>query len=187
MILCRVNTLAKGYSGIRPEIAVLLLELLNKRVHPLVPSQGSVGASGDLAPLAHLALVLIGEGEAFVSDTPREPGKPERRGKKMSGAKALGSAQIKPLVLEPKEGISLINGTQAMLAVGTLALLAAETLAASADVIGALTVDALKGTDAAFDERIHAARPHAGQSLVAANLRKMLVGSGIRESHRDCG
>src|SRR5438270_3698110 len=193
MLLLRANSLAKGFSGVRPEVINTLCEMLNRGVHPVVPSQGSVGASGDLAPLAHLALVLIGEGEAFVSDTPRESSKPagsgksERRGKKMSGAKALAAAQIKPLTLEAKEAISLINGTQAMLAVGTLALLSAETLAASADVIGALTVDALKGTDAAFDERIHAARPHAGQSLVAANLRKMLAGSGIRESHRDCG
>jgi len=187
MLLLRANSLAKGFSGVRPEVINTLCEMLNRGVHPVVPSQGSVGASGDLAPLAHLALVLIGEGEAFVSDTPRSPGKPERRGKKLSGAKALTAAQIKPLTLEAKEAISLINGTQAMLAVGTLALLSAETLAASADVIGALTVDALKGTDAAFDERIHSARPHAGQSLVAANLRKMLEGSGIRESHRDCG
>src|SRR5438105_2534105 len=187
MMLLRASSLAKGFSGVRPDVINTLCEMLNRGVHPVVPSQGSVGASGDLAPLAHLALVLIGEGEAFVSDTPREPGKPERRGKKMSGTKALAAVQIKPLTLEAKEAISLINGTQAMLAVGALALLSAETLAASADVIGALTVDALKGTDAAFDERIHAARPHAGQSLVAANLRKMLAGSGIRESHRDCG
>ncbi len=187
MLLLRANSLAKGFSGVRPEVINTLCEMLNRGVHPVVPSQGSVGASGDLAPLAHLALVLIGEGEAFVSDTPRGPGKPERRGKKMSGAKAFAAAQIKPLTLEAKEAISLINGTQAMLAVGSLALLSAETLAASADVIGALTVDALKGTDAAFDERIHSARPHAGQSLVAANLRKMLAGSAIRESHRDCG
>src|SRR4051812_36636210 len=145
MILLRANSLAKGFSGVRPEVINTLCEMLNRGVHPVVPSQGSVGASGDLAPLAHLALVLIGEGEAFVSDTPRDAGKAasgksERRGKKMSGAKALAAAQIKPLTLEAKEAISLINGTQAMLAVGTLALLSAETLAASADVIGALTV-----------------------------------------------
>jgi histidine ammonia-lyase len=123
----------------------------------------------------------------MVADSTRAPGKPERRGKKMSGAAALKAAQIKPLVLEAKEAISLINGTQAMLAVGALALLSAETLADSADVIGALSLDALKGTDAAFDERIHSARPHAGQSLVAANLRRMLEGSTLRESHKDCG
>src|SRR5437764_2587743 len=182
MLLLRANSLAKGFSGVRPDVINLLCEMLNRGVHPVVPSQGSVGASGDLAPLAHLALVLIGEGEAFVSDTPRAPGKAEtsrtseRRGKKMTGAKALSAAQIKPLILEAKEAISLINGTQAMLAVGTLALLSAETLATSADVIGALSVDALKGTDAAFDVRIHSASQLAEQSTVAANLRKVLDG-----------
>src|SRR3954471_8135778 len=136
MILLRANSLAKGFSGVRPVVIDTLCEMLNRGVHPVIPSQGSVGASGDLAPLAHLALVLIGEGEAFVSDTPREAGKSassrasERRGKKMTGAKALAAAQIKPLILEAKEAISLINGTQAMLAVGVLALLSAEILAA---------------------------------------------------------
>src|SRR5438270_1683606 len=188
MILLRANSLAKGFSGVRPEVINTLCEMLNRGVHPVIPSQGSVGASGDLAPLAHLALVLIGEGEAFVSDTPREPGKPERRGKKLSGAKALAAVQIKPLILEAKEAISLINGTQAMLAVGALTLLSAETLVDSADVLGAMSLDALKGTDAAFDERIHRARPHPGQVKSAANLRRMLEGgSQIRESHRDCG
>src|SRR5262249_13180490 len=151
------------------------------------PSQGSVGASGDLAPLAHLALVLIGEGEAFVSNSKRPSGATERRGRRMKGSDALKAGEIKPLVLEAKEAISLINGTQAMLAVGTLALLAAETLADSADVIGSLSLDALKGTDVAMDERIHNARPHAGQTQVAANVRRMLEGSAIRESHKDCG
>jgi len=187
MILLRANSLAKGFSGVRPVVIDTLCDLLNRGVHPLIPSQGSVGASGDLAPLSHLALVLLGEGEAMVADAARAPGKPERRGKKLSGAAALKAAEIKPLVLEAKEAISLINGTQAMLAVGALALLSAETLADSADVIGALSLDALKGTDIAFDERIHTARPHAGQSLVAANLRRMLEGSALRESHRDCG
>src|SRR5581483_6858314 len=139
-------------------------------------SQGSVGASGDLAPLAHLALALIGEGECL-----------EDKGARIASAAALKQAQVKPLVLEAKEAVSLINGTQAMLAAGALALLAAETLVDSADVIGALTVDALRGTDVAFDERIHRARPHAGQLRTAANLRRMLEGSQIRESHRDCG
>ncbi|MCU1310377.1 MAG: histidine ammonia-lyase [Candidatus Angelobacter sp.] len=187
MILLRANSLAKGFSGVRPEVINTLCEMLNRGVHPVIPSQGSVGASGDLAPLAHLALVLIGEGEAFVSDTARAPGRHERRGKKLTGAKALAAAQIKPLVLEAKEAISLINGTQAMLAVGTLSLLSAETLADTADVLGAMSLDALKGTDAAFDERLHTARPHPGQIKVAANLRKMLEGSALRESHRDCG
>ena len=153
-----------------------ICELLNRNVTPFVPSQGSVGASGDLAPLAHLALALIGEGECVNQTFARIP-----------AAEALKRGEIKPLVLEAKEAVSLINGTQAMLGIGTLALLAAETLADSADVIGAMTLDALRGTDVAFDERIHRARPHAGQIASAANLRKMLEGSEIRESHRECG
>ncbi len=186
MILTRANSLSKGYSGVRPEVINALCEMLNRGVHPVIPSQGSVGASGDLAPLAHLALVLIGEGEAFVSNARRASGHPERRGKKLTGAEALRAAQIQPLVLEAKEAISLINGTQAMLAVGALALISAQTMADTADVLGAMSLDALHGTDAAFDERIHAARPHAGQMLAAQNLRRMLEGSEIRRSHADC-
>ena len=176
MMLLRANSLSKGHSGVRAMVIDALCELLNHGVTPWVPSQGSVGASGDLAPLAHLALVLIGEGECLGTNGARIP-----------AAEALRKADIKPLVLEAKEAVSLINGTQAMLAVGTLALLAAETLVDSADVIGALTLDALRGTDVAFDERIHLARPHAGQIKTAANLRRMLEGSQIRESHRECG
>lgn len=187
MMLLRANSLSKGFSGVRPAIIDTLCEMLNRGVHPVIPSQGSVGASGDLAPLAHLALVLIGEGEAFYLTSKRAGGGPERRGKRMTGAAALKAGGIKPLVLEAKEAISLINGTQAMLAVGCLALLSAENLAASADVIGGMSVDALKGTDVAFDARIHSARPHQGQTLVASRLRKMLDGSTIRESHKECG
>ncbi|PYX48831.1 MAG: histidine ammonia-lyase [Acidobacteria bacterium] len=176
MMLLRANSLAKGHSGVRAIIIDTLCEMLNRGVTPVVPSQGSVGASGDLAPLAHLALALIGEGECV-----------DEREVRVPSAEALKRAQIKPLVLEAKETISLINGTQAMLAVGTLALLAAETLVDTADVLGGLCCDALKGTDAAFDERIHKARPHAGQTKTASNLRRMLEGSQIRESHRDCG
>jgi histidine ammonia-lyase len=176
MMLLRANSLSKGYSGVRGIVIDTLCEMLNRGVTPFVPSQGSVGASGDLAPLAHLALVLIGEGECV-----------DAAGRRFPGSDALKRAQIKPLVLEAKESISLINGTQGMLAVGTLVLLAAETLVDSADVLGGLCCDALKGTDAAFDERIHKARPHSGQIKTAANLRKMLEGSQIRESHRDCG
>jgi len=176
MMLLRANSLAKGHSGIRGVVIDTLCEMLNRRVTPLVPSQGSVGASGDLAPLAHLALAMIGEGECL-----------DDKGNRISSADALRRAQIKPLVLEAKEAVSLINGTQAMLAVGTLTLLAAETLVDSADVIGALTLDALRGTDVAFDERIHRVRPHAGQIETAHNLRRMLEGSQIRESHRECG
>lgn len=176
MMLLRANSLAKGHSGVRAIVIDTLCEMLNRGIAPIVPSQGSVGASGDLAPLAHLALSLIGEGECFDENGVRRP-----------SSETLKSAQIKPLVLESKETISLINGTQAMLAVGTLALLQAEVLVDSADVIGGLACDALKGTDAAFDERIHLARPHTGQLKTASNLRKMLEGSQIRESHRDCG
>ncbi|HSM86090.1 MAG TPA: histidine ammonia-lyase [Candidatus Limnocylindrales bacterium] len=174
MMLLRANSLAKGYSGVRPEVIDLLCEMLNRGLHPVVPSQGSVGASGDLAPLAHQALAMIGEGEVFYED------------RRVGSAEAMRQAQIKPLVPEAKEAISLINGTQAMLAVGTLALLAAENLTATADVLGAMTLDALRGTDVAFDERIHSARPHAGQMKVAANLRRLLSGSQIRASHKDC-
>jgi len=176
MMLLRANSLAKGCSGVRTVVIDTLCEMLNRGVIPFVPSQGSVGASGDLAPLAHLALALIGEGECI-----------DTAGMRISSGDALKRAQIKPLVLAAKESISLINGTQGMLAVGTLALLAAETLVDSADVLGGLCCDALKGTDAAFDERIHRARPHSGQIKTAANLRKMLEGSQIRESHRECG
>jgi histidine ammonia-lyase len=176
MMLLRANSLSKGHSGVRAIVIDTLCEMLNRGVIPVVPSQGSVGASGDLAPLAHLALALIGEGECF-----------DEKGVRTPSTEALKRAQIKPLALESKESISLINGTQAMLAVGTLALLAAETLVDTADVLGGLCCDALKGTDAAFDERIHKARPHAGQMKTAANLRRMLEGSQIRESHRDCG
>ena len=176
MMLLRANSLAKGFSGVRAAVIDTLCEMLNRGVTPFVPSQGSVGASGDLAPLAHLALALIGEGECV-----------DAAGARIPSGDALKRAQVKPLVLEAKESISLINGTQGMLALGTLALLAAETLVDSADVLGGLCCDALKGTDAAFDERIHKARPHSGQMKTAANLRKMLEGSQIRESHRECG
>ena len=186
MMLLRANSQAKGYSGVRPVVVDTFCEMLNRKVHPVVPSQGSVGASGDLAPLSHLALVLIGEGEAWieVGKKPRRAGDPSRR--RISGGQALKRAEIKPLVLEAKEAVSLINGTQAMLAVGALALLAAEIMVDSADVIGGMTTDALQGTDVAFDERIHQVRPHAGQLQTAANLRRMLRDSQIRESHRDC-
>jgi histidine ammonia-lyase len=175
MMLLRANSLSKGHSGVRGAVIDTICEMLNRGVTPMVPSQGSVGASGDLAPLAHLALALIGEGECL-----------DDKSQCIPAADAMRRAQIRPLVLEAKEAVSLINGTQAMLAVGTLALLAAEILADTADVIGALSLDALRGTDVAFDERIHQARPHPGQLRTAANLRKMLEGSSLRDSHRDC-
>ena len=176
MMVLRASSLAKGHSGVRAVVIDTLCEMLNRGVTPVVPSQGSVGASGDLAPLAHLALALIGEGECF-----------DEKFARLASAEALKRAQIKPLVLEAKETISLINGTQAMLALGSLSLLEAEVLVNTADVLGGLCCDALKGTDTAFDERIHKARPHRGQLQTAANLRRMLDGSQIRESHRDCG
>ena len=178
MMLIRANVLAKGLSGIRPVIAERLCDLLNRGVTPVVPSRGSVGASGDLAPLAHMGLVLIGEGEAEVGT-----GSERRR---LPGAEALRAAGLEALHLEAKEGISLINGTQAMLAIGCLELAAAETLADSADVICAMTLDALRGTPRAFDPRLHAVRPHPGQVESAARLRQLLEGSEIRQSHIAC-
>jgi histidine ammonia-lyase len=174
MMLIRANVLAKGLSGIRPLVARRLCALLNRGVTPVVPSRGSVGASGDLAPLAHMALVLLGEGEA------------EYRGERFDGAKALAAAGLEPLRLREKEGISLVNGTQAMLALGALALLDIEDLCEMADVACALSTDALRGTPRAFDRRIHQARPHPGQMASARLLERLLEGSEIRESHRAC-
>ena len=171
MLLLRANVLAQGYSGCRPVLIEALLRLLESGVTPVIPEKGSVGASGDLAPLAHLALTVIGEGEAFY------------RGERMPSAKALQRANIEPLQLEVKEGIALLNGTQAMVAVGGLALYRAERVARLADVAGAMTLEALRGTPVAFDERIHAARPHTGQIEVAAHLRELLRDSQIRQSH----
>ena len=174
MMLLRANSLAKGLSGVRTEVIDTLCNMLDRGVHPIIPSQGSVGASGDLAPLAHLALVLIGEGEAWFN------------GRRMTGGEAMQAAQIPVIRLEAKEAISLINGTQAMLSAGLLALLEARTLATTADVVASISLDALQGTDVAFDERIHLARPHAGQVLVAKHLRTMMEGSLLRERHRNC-
>lgn len=175
LMVLRANVLAKGFSGARVETAQLLVECLNRGIHPRVPEQGSVGASGDLAPLAHVALLLIGEGDCEV------------HGVAMKAADALAAAGLKAVTLAAKEGLALINGTQLMTGIAGLALLEAETLARTADVIAALTVDALLGTDVAFDPRIHAARPHAGQGASARNLRRLLEGSAMRESHRNCG
>ena len=174
VLLLRANVLARGHSGVRPLIAEYLLTLLNRDVLPVIPSRGSVGASGDLAPLAHVALILIGEGEAFVG--PR----------RVSGRAALARVGLKPLHLEAKEGLSLVNGTQAMLALGLLALRRCRLLVDAADVAGALSLEALKGTPVAFDPRIHRLRPYLGQVSVAANLRALLAGSEIRASHLKC-
>ncbi len=173
MICLRANVLAKGYSGVRPIVVETLIEMLNRGLHPVIPSRGSVGASGDLAPLAHLAAVLIGEGEAIYEN------------ERLSGSEALQRAGIAPLELQAKEGVALINGTQAMCAVGGLALLDAERLAVSADVAGAMSLEALRGTPAAFRLPIHHARPHRGQHAVAEHLRALLAESEIRESHRE--
>ena len=171
-ILLRANALAKGTSGVRRELVQLLVDLLGAGVLPVVPSRGSLGASGDLAPLAHLALVLVGEGEAMFED------------KRMSGADALRRADLKPLELGPKEALALINGTQVMTAIGCLALHDAETLATTADIVGALSAEALRATDAAWDEALQDSRPHPGQRVVAANLRRLVHGSPIIASHK---
>src|SRR2546430_6011355 len=171
MLLLRANVLALGYSGARPLIIETLIAMLERGVTPVIPEKGSVGASGDLAPLAHLALTVIGEGEAFY------------RGERMPSAEALRLAEIEPVQLEAKEGLALLNGTQGMTAVGGLALYRAEQLARVADIAGAMTLEALRDTPVAFDARIHAARPHAGQIEVAAHLRELLQDSEIRESH----
>ncbi|HSN53355.1 MAG TPA: histidine ammonia-lyase [Candidatus Sulfomarinibacteraceae bacterium] len=175
MLLLRANVLATGHAGCRPLVVERVLALLAAGVHPVVPSLGSVGASGDLAPLAHLALPLVGEGLARLD------------GEVLPGAEALRRTGIEPLTLAAKEGLALINGTQASAAVGVLAVADARRLLDAADVICALTLDALAGTDAAFDEAVHAARPHPGQGASARRLRTLLEGSAIRDSHRDCG
>lgn len=174
-LLLRANALAKGYSGVRPEVLETLLEMLNRGVHPVVPSRGSVGASGDLAPSAHLALVLIGEGESYF------------QGERMAGAEAMRRAGIAPIQLQAKEGLSVLNGTQFMLAVGGLALVRALTLVETADVAGAMSLEALLGTTVASDPRIQEVRPHPGQRRTAANILRLLRGSEIVESHRECG
>ncbi len=171
MLLLRANVLACGMSGARPVVVETLLAMLERGVHPLIPAKGSVGASGDLAPLAHLSLTAIGEGECIY------------QGERMASAEALQRAGIEPLLLEAKEGLALLNGTQAMGAVGGLALHRADVLARTADVAGAMTLEALRGTPVAFDERIHAARPHAGQIESARHLRALLEDSEIRASH----
>src|ERR1700752_4015884 len=173
MLLLRANVLATGFSGARSLVIDALIGLLDHGVTPVIPEKGSVGASGDLAPLAHLALAVIGEGEAFY------------KGERLSSSEALQRAGLAPLKLEVKEGLALLNGTQAMGAVGSLALYRAERLVQLADDAGAMTLEALRGTPVAFDERIHAARPHAGQSAVAAHLRELLRDSEIRDSHID--
>jgi histidine ammonia-lyase len=187
MLLLRAQVLALGHSGVRLEVLTLLAEMLNRGVHPRIPSQGSVGASGDLAPLAHLALALVGEGRSAV--VPASSGYASYDANEPSYVRstlALASVGLTPIALEAKEGLALINGTQYMASLGTLALLEAEELCTCADVIGAMSLEALKGTSTPFDARLQAARPHPGQSIVAGNLRRLLAESAIADSHRDC-
>jgi histidine ammonia-lyase len=172
MMLLRANALAKGLSGIRPEVVQTLCAMLNAKVHPVIPSQGSVGASGDLAPLAHLAQVVIGEGHALLG------------GEILDGGEAMRRAGIPTARLEAKEGLSLLNGTQGMLALLSLALNDADVLADTADVAAALSLDALRGSPGAFDARIMQARPYAGAAITARNVARLNEGSQIRESHR---
>jgi histidine ammonia-lyase len=172
--LLRCNVLAKGYSGIKLKTLETLIDMLNAEIHPCIPEKGSVGASGDLAPLSHLALVLIGEGYA------------EYKGKIMPGAEAMAKAGLNPVRLAAKEGLALNNGTQVMTAIGALTLRKALHLCRVADICAAVTVDAMLGTTAAYDHLIHSVRPHEGQLIVAENLRELLAGSGIRESHLYC-
>jgi histidine ammonia-lyase len=174
VLALRITNLARGHSGVRPELLRHALEVFNAGIVPVMPSRGSVGASGDLAPLAHLALVLIGEGRA------------RWRGREMAGAEALRRAGLKPMRLAAKEGLALLNGTALSTALLAQAVLLARALARIADVACALTLEAYKGTDRAFDERIHALRGQPGQATVAANLRRLLQGSRILPSHRDC-
>ncbi|HEX4037575.1 MAG TPA: histidine ammonia-lyase [Acidobacteriaceae bacterium] len=170
MMLIRVNILAMGLSGIRPEVALRLCDLLNRHITPVVPMRGSVGASGDLAPLAHMALALVGEGDVIWE------------GRRLAAAECFEKVGIVPLRLRAKEGISLLNGTQAMLAVGCLALCDLKSIFQSAQTATALTLQALRGTSAAYDERLHAARPHPGQVHSAAGLRELLAGAAHHES-----
>lgn len=179
MMVLRCNVLCTGRAGVRPVVAEALCRLLNAGVAPFVPARGSVGASGDLAPLAHATLLLLGEGQAFVEEAPG-------RVVTVSAKDALRRAGLDPLVLQAKEGLALVNGTQAMGAVGTLALLDAERLAELADISGACTVEGLLGSHRPFDPRIHAARPHAGQARAADHMRALLVESTIAPSHANC-
>ena len=174
MLLLRAHVLALGYSGVRPEVIDLMVEMLNQDVIPAVPQQGSLGASGDLAPLANLALPLIGHGNVLTPEGGVEPAQV-----------AMRRAGLVPLSLVAKEGLALVNGTQGMLSVGVLAAARAASLARTADVVAAMTIEAALGTDAAFDERLQRLRPHPGQGASAANLRRLLADSPIRESHRD--
>ena len=174
VILLRANALAKGYSGVRKQIIDLLISLLNNQVYPYIPSQGSVGASGDLAPLSHLALVLMGEGECI------------KNGKRCSAKKILKEKKLQSLKIEAKEGLALINGTQVMSSIGCLAVKDAERLLKNAQIAGVMSLEALKGTAKAFDSKIHELRPYGGQTRCASNLRRLVNKSHVVASHKDC-
>ncbi len=174
IMLLRIAVLAKGHSGIRLETLQTLVQMLNLGVHPIIPMRGSVGASGDLSPLSHLALVLIGEGEAIY------------QGERLSGEEAMRRASIQPVVLQAKEGLALNNGTQVMAAIGVLSLIQGETLCKQADILAAMTIDGLQGTPNAMNPLIHNVRPHPGQIASAANIHNLLKNSNLRNSHRDC-
>jgi histidine ammonia-lyase len=171
----RANSLSAGHSGVNPATLDLIVAMLDRGVTPVVPCQGSVGASGDLAPLAHMTLALIGEGEAFY------------RGERLPSAVALERAGLRPISLGAKEGLALVNGTQVMTGIAALGVLRAEHLAAAADVIGAMSLEAYLGTERVFDRRLNDLRPHPGQERVASNLRALLAGSEIVQSHAECG
>ena len=173
ILFLRANELARGYSGVRPELIEAMVTMINAGVAPVIPSRGSVGASGDLAPQAHMALVLLGEGSAFLD------------GQRLSGDQVLDELDLKPIVLEAKEGLSLLNGTQAMQAVGGLALRRARLVLEAAQLAGAMSLEAMTGTPVPFEELIQRLKPHRGQAQAAAQLRALLAGSEIRESHRD--
>ncbi len=174
MMVLRANALVQGHSGARLELIEFLVEMLNQRIYPYIPEQGSVGASGDLAPLSHLALAMIGEGECLVD------------GKRVVAADALEEKGLSPVVLLCKEGLALINGTQVMGSIGCLVVAEAELLLKNAQIAGSMSLEALRGTARAFDEKIHKLRPYAGQLKVAANIRKLVEGSGIISSHTNC-
>lgn len=173
-MLLRAHSLARGNSGVRVELIELLLEMLNRGVVPVIPSQGSVGSSGDLAPLAHMSLVIVGEGEAW------------HDGKRLPGHQALARAGLRPLPLSYKEGLSLINGTQVMAGIGVLTVLRAVALCKAADIAGAMSLEAFLGSVAACEERLNALRPHTGQLHVASNIRRLLDGSDVVKSHEGC-
>lgn len=185
-LVLRINTLAKGFSGVTAALLDTLAEMYNRGVVPAIPELGSVGASGDLAPLAHLALVVMGEGHAFVTRAGPRNGSAGKRPRPLSGRAALKRAGITPHRPQAKEGLSLINGTQVSTALLADALVLARQLARLADIAGAMTVEATRSSLRPFDERIQAARAHPGQAACAANLRKLLAGSAIMPSHADC-